>query len=306
MMHRRSLPPGAHWQDWFAADGWKIRTVRWPAKPGKPTILFLNGRADYIEKYAEACWQWQHRGYGMMTFDWRGQGLSGRFAQASEGFFATWLSDLAGIADHAAGIVAGPLVLAGHSMGGHLALRHLAGTACAGRFSRAILFAPMVGIDTRGLPQSLLYLLARARIMLGHGDSYPSSQGTTDERRNSLERQRLLTTDPARFSDEAWWIECVPALAPVGASWRWIAETIASCRTLAAAGVPESIRIPVDIFMGSGERLVDARGALRIAQRLPHGVWHSVAGGAHELLRERTGLQAGLHARINALLGDTP
>lgn len=275
--------------------------LHWLPDAGRPSILFLNGRADFIEKYAESYWHWRDRGYGVMTFDWRGQGASGRFPPGSGGYFDTWLDDLAGIAAHAEAVLGGPLVIAGHSMGGHLALRHLAAGG-ARRFRRAVLFAPMAGIAAHGIPGGALYWLARARVKAGVGDAYPPMQGPYGERTRGVRRQRLLTGDAARFADEDWWIQARPELALGGASWRWIVEATASCRALAAPGVPESIRLPVDVFMGDGERLVDAAAARRLVARLPEGRWHDVAGGAHELLREGETVQAAVHAVIDGLL----
>ncbi|WBX85904.1 alpha/beta fold hydrolase [Sphingosinicella microcystinivorans] len=301
LIRRRSLPPDARRADWVAADGWRIRTLSWAPVPGRPSILFLNGRADFIEKYSESYWHWRRQGYGLFTFDWRGQGASGRFPAGTGGYFDAWLADLAGLAERAAAL-GGPLVLAGHSMGGHLALRHLAAGA-APRYRRAVLFAPMAGIAAHGVPPRVLSWLARARVKAGAGDAYPPMQGPYGERTRSVHRQRILTGDPERFADEGWWIDEDPGLAFGGASWRWIMEASASCDALAARGVPEAIGLPVDVFIGDNERLVDAVAARRLVQRLPDGRLHVIAGAAHELLRERSAVQAEVLAAVDGLMG---
>lgn len=301
LIRRRSLPPDARWADWIAADGWHIRTVSWAPMPGKPSILFLNGRADFIEKYSESYWHWRDRGYGLFTFDWRGQGASGRFPTGAGGYFDAWLADLAGLADQCAALLGGPLVLAGHSMGGHLALRHLA-AGDAYRYRRAVLFAPMAGIAAQGVPPRVLSWLAQARVNAGAGDTYPPLQGPYGERSRGVHRQRILTGDPERFADEAWWIDGNAALAFGGANWRWVFEASASCRALAARGVPEAIKLPVDVFIGVNELLVDAAAARRLVQRLPDGRLHVIAGAAHELLRERSAVRDGLLAAVDGLV----
>ena len=301
LTRRRSLPPEARWADWIAADGWRIRTVSWAPMAGKPSILFLNGRADFIEKYSESYWHWRDQGYGLFTFDWRGQGASGRFPTGGGGYFDAWLADLAGLADQCAAMLGGPLVLAGHSMGGHLALRHLA-AGHAYRYRRAVLFAPMAGIVAQGVPPRVLSWLAQARVNAGAGDTYPPLQGPYGERSRGVHRQRILTSDPERFADEAWWIDGNPALAFGGANWRWVFEASSSCRALAARGVPEAIKLPVDVFIGENERLVDAAAARRLVRRLPDGRLHVIAGAAHELLRERSAVQDGLLAAVDGLV----
>nr|WP_243451663.1 alpha/beta hydrolase [Sphingosinicella soli] len=274
----------------------------WPPAPGKPSILFLNGRADFIEKYSESYWHWRSRGYGLMTFDWRGQGASGRFPAGAGNSFDAWLADLDGLADSAAECLSGPLVLAAHSMGGHLALRHLAAGGTR-HYRRAVLFAPMAGIAAHGIPQRVLAWLARARVQAGAGDTYPPLQGPYGERTRSVRRQRILTGDPARFADEAWWIDKDPQLAFGGASWRWLFEASASCDKLAARGVPEAIKLPIDVFIGENEQLVDAAAARRLVQRLPQGRLHVIAGAAHELLRERSPVQDSVLAAVDGLVG---
>lgn len=301
LTRRRSLPPEARWADWIAADGWRIRTVHWVPRAGRPSILFLNGRADFIEKYSESYWHWRDQGYGLFTFDWRGQGASGRFPTGAGGYFDAWLADLDGLETHAAALLGGPLVLAGHSMGGHLALRHLAAGGIS-RYRRAVLFAPMAGIAAQGLPPRALSWLARAYVKAGAGDTYPPLQGPYGERSRGVHRQRILTGDPERFADEAWWIDGNAALAFGGASWRWVFEASASCGVLAAPGVPEAITLPVDVFIGGNERLVDAAAARRLVQRLPDGRLHVIAGAAHELLRERSAVQDGVLAAVDGLV----
>lgn len=302
LTRRRSLPPDARWTDWIATDGWRIRMVCWSPMPGKPSLLFLNGRADFIEKYSESYWHWRDQGYGLTTFDWRGQGGSGRFPAGTEGHFDAWLADLDGLADHAAAAMDGPLVLAGHSMGGHLALRHLA-AGNAPRYRRAVLFAPMAGIAAHGVPPRVLSWLAQARVKAGAGDTYPPMQGPYGERTRGVQRQRILTGDPERFADEAWWIDANPALAFGGANWRWLFEASASCDALATRGVPERIGLPVDVFIGDNERLVDAAAARRLVRRLPQGRLHVIAGAAHELLRERSAVQDSVLAAVDGLMG---
>lgn len=301
LTRRRSLPPEARWADWIAADGWRIRTVHWAPRAGRPSILFLNGRADFIEKYSESYWHWRDQGYGLFTFDWRGQGASGRFPAGAGEYFDAWLADLDGLGTHAAALLGGPLVLAGHSMGGHLALRHLAAGGIS-RYRRAVLFAPMAGIAAHGVPPRVLSWLARVRVGAGAGDTYPPLQGPYGERSRGVHRQRILTGDPERFADEAWWIDGNATLAFGGASWRWVSEASASCAALSAPGVPEAITLPVDVFIGDNERLVDAAAARRLVQRLPDGRLHVIAGAAHELLRERSAVQDGVLVAVDGLV----
>ena len=58
---------------WFTVDGLRLRAAHWPNGP-KGTVLLLNGRTDYIERFAEPVAEWQRRGYAVWMLDWRGPG----------------------------------------------------------------------------------------------------------------------------------------------------------------------------------------------------------------------------------------
>src|ERR1700694_105030 len=60
-------------------DGVNLRFARWEPPPGrKGTVVVLQGRAEYIEKYFETVRDLRARGFAVATFDWRGQGYSDR------------------------------------------------------------------------------------------------------------------------------------------------------------------------------------------------------------------------------------
>src|SRR3712207_8672895 len=42
------------------------------------TVCILQGRAEFIEKYFEVIGELLQRGFAVVAFDWRGQGLPGR------------------------------------------------------------------------------------------------------------------------------------------------------------------------------------------------------------------------------------
>src|SRR4051794_4241814 len=73
-------PPGGV-VEWLAeASGVKIRTARWilPARDARGTVVLAQGRTEFIEKYHEVIRELIARKFSVVTFDWRGQGLSSR------------------------------------------------------------------------------------------------------------------------------------------------------------------------------------------------------------------------------------
>jgi lysophospholipase len=298
---RRSLPPGAEVATEALADGWPQRRGIWPKGAAAATpILFLGGRADFIEKYAESYWIWRAAGHPLAVFDWRGQGLSGRFGPADSDYFGQWCADLAENLAWTTARFGRPPAIVAHSMGAHIALRFLADRPPL-PVAALVALSPMVSIRAP-LPLGILKRLTAYRVSRGEGDRYVPMHGPYGPRQRGPRRQRLLTADAARFADEDWWISQTPALALGGATHRWLCEAIASCRALVAPGVAERIAVPVTTLVGSRERLVDASAAKALTARIAGAHFHSVEGAAHELLRETDAVQAQVHRLVAAAL----
>ena len=163
-MNRRSIPEGAIETFWDAPDGWSIRRIDWlnAAKP-RGSILFLPGRGDHYEKYLETLDHYASVGWNVTAIDWRGQGGSGRLlTDPNVGHiddFATWIDDLKPFYAEWAQQKQGPHVVIAHSMGGHLAMRALVEQAIAP--DAVVMSAPMLGIQTGGLPFALNHAFAK-------------------------------------------------------------------------------------------------------------------------------------------------
>src|SRR3954469_2865172 len=124
---RRAHPRDASFATWIAPDGWALRRMDWQqdiARQARGSLIFANGRGDFIEKYLEAYAHWHASGWNVTAFDWRGQGgsIGPGFGYES---FDVRVDDLAALIADWRGNRPGPHVAIGHSMGGHLLLRAL-------------------------------------------------------------------------------------------------------------------------------------------------------------------------------------
>ena len=100
-----AAPPGGETGIARTADGLGLRYMRWAGRSQGPgTIVLATGRSEFIEKYFEVVGELLQRGFCVVVFDWRGQGLSQReLGERAKGHvkdFSAYLEDLADIEEH--------------------------------------------------------------------------------------------------------------------------------------------------------------------------------------------------------------
>ena len=223
----------------------------------------------------------------MTALDWRGQAGSGRLgADSVTGHiddFARWMRDLAAFWREWARAGNGPHVLAGHSMGGHLALRAVAEQQAAP--DALVLSAPMLGFLPPWLPPALQR--AWADIMCRTGDARrPAWKWSEKPGETPPNRVELLTHDAARYADEQWWRAARPELAMGPGSWGWVAAALRSMAVLDRPGKLEAVEIPVFILAASYDRLVSFPATKRAAARLPHAELVVLEGAGHFVMED--------------------
>jgi lysophospholipase len=296
---------GARIGTWKAPDGWLIRTAHWVSSGTCGTIFFLNGKGDFIEKYAEVCRDWVTAGYHVVTWDWRGQGLSGRmFGDSTRAHLESLdvlLDDALGLLRAQAGqSLPKPWYLCAHSLGGHLALRIL--HDAPDLFAKAALCAPMLGLNTGPFPARLARRIVRLMLLAGQGKRFAFGQTPFGATTRSEFRQQRLTSDISRFREEAEAIDANPELASGGVTFGWVDAAFKSIDVISAAGYLEAIQTPVLVLLAGRELIVDSFAAETLASRLPKGniVW--IEGAAHELLREKDEIRSKALALIDHFL----
>jgi lysophospholipase len=300
---RRALSTDATVTTRPAADGWPIRVFDRPAIGARGSILWLGGRGDIIEKYLECFAQWHAEGWQVTSFDWRGQGGSGRILpDRSVGHaadFAPWLADLEAFWGDWKATTPGPHVLMGHSMGGHLVLRALAERRVAP--DAVVLSAPMLGFEPSPVPLALAGFVAS---MLGR--IVPTRKAWPENERpapREASRQAFLTHDPERYADELWWKARIPELALGPPSWAWVAAAYRSVGWLDTPGRIESIDVPMLLIGTEGDQLVSPKAIHRTAARVKRSeLLMFDASAAHEVLREVDKVRDAALARIGDFL----
>ncbi|MBX3593121.1 alpha/beta hydrolase [Sphingomonas sp.] len=282
---RRAIPQGASVTSWTARDGYALRSFAWPVSgAARGSILFQGGRGDVFEKYLEAFDHWHGQGWTITSFDWRGQGGSGRLTEAANcghiADFADYIADFRDFARQWMAATPGPHVIMGHSMGGHLVLRGLVEKAA--RPDAAVLIAPMLGLKSPlGLGERM------ARILGGVGDSTRPAWKSNERPYTTDTRESLLTHDADRYQDELWWQQRNPGNVTGPPSWKWVIEAYRSTRELRGNPALRTMDVPVLALIAEADGLVDPKAALATVAKLPDArVVRFGKESAHEILRE--------------------
>lgn len=295
---RRQRPDGGRIHSGVGVGGAPLRYGHWqPAGEKRGTCLLLQGRREFIEKYFETIHDLLARGYEVYTFDWRGQGKSLRLLENRQkghiGSFDDYLGDL----DHfirrvigkgTTGRETGPLVCMAHSMGAHLALRYAYDHPHA--FERMILLAPMIAINYRNTPDSIINAVVKTACRLGFARSYAPYQHDFGDSTLAFE-DNPLTSDPERFADEAFFVDRDKLLAMGGVTYGWLRAAQRSAAFLNRKNVAEAVKVRTLFALAGQDTVVRNNAAKAFAKRMPVSEVVTLGDARHEILREKTAIR---------------
>ena len=271
-----------------AADGVALRAALWrPAGTPRGLVWLLQGRTEYLEKYAPFCGRLTAAGFAVAGLDWRGQGLSRRAPGAGRlghvGDFAEYQRDLAALlAWGPPAEVPGPRLAVAHSMGGCIGLRGLLDGRLAP--SAALFSAPMWGLALEGVAAWAAPAVAAAATRLGLGlRPAPGQGGGGPYVLSARFEDNVLVSDPggwARFRRE---VEARPEFSTHAPTLGWLHAAFREIRALAAAPADPP---PALVLLGSEERVVSADAIRARAARSPAAELLELPGARHEPLME--------------------
>ena len=289
-------------------DGLPLRTAVWPAPPGgtRGTVVLLQGRAEFIEKYAETVGDLRARGFAVYALDWRGQGRSGRVLKNSRKghvvSYEDYLKDLDLFLERLVIPEAPrPVVVLAHSMGGHIVLRHRAehDAGAAPYFAKAIvLSAPMVDILMTPAERALGAVLTVAAMSVGLRNQYVPVRSPFPPPFDG----NPLTSDRARYERMLRMLSETPALAIDWPTVGWLAATRRSVAILRSRGYPERIETPVLMISAAADRVVSNAAQARLAARMPDCRLETIPDARHEPLMETDDVRARVFALFDAFV----
>jgi len=156
-------------------DGLALRRRDWPAAGAHGTIVIVHGLGEHTGRYAHVAARLNASGWTVVGYDQRGHGTSpgprGRLAAGDD-----LLADLAAVIDDARRDSPRRLALLGHSLGGLVAARFVAGGLESPRppwqrdVDALVLSSPALDIGMTALKRALLATLERLAPNVGIGN----------------------------------------------------------------------------------------------------------------------------------------
>lgn len=303
------IPSGAAVANFAGYDGLLLRSALWePTRgPARGTVCIVQGRGEFIEKYFEVIADLRRRGFGVATFDLRGQGGSQRIlSNPRKGHvvaFTEYDRDLAiFIEDIVKPTLPGPLIGMGHSLGGNILLRNAQDEASP--FARMILMSPMIAIHENMLGVKLPIARAYAGIasLLGLAGTYVRGGGDEPDDFKDFATNRL-TTDYVRWSRTKAIIDAAPELALGSPTVGWLRAALRSCAMLSRPDYPKYVSVPMILFAAGSDKVVSAQAIEDFAADLKLGSQILMPGSRHEILQETDAVRQRFWAAFDAYMG---
>lgn len=304
------IPAAESFAPFFLTTGAvKLRAARFNAEAAKGVCLILNGQTEFIEKYFEVIDEWRGRGFSVVTFDWRGQGSSDRLLpdprKAHIDDFAAYDQDLDAVIREivkpmtAEGTYSTKPVALAHSMGGNILLRRLHNVP--DEFAAAILSAPMLGIQPRGVPWWLVERIASAINRNGPSTDFVWGMAKRDQLKLPFALQ-IVTSDPKRYARSQAILKAHPDLRLNGPTWGWLDAALRAIALTREPGYAEAIKTQALMIAAGHDRVCDSGATRAFAARMPNAAFVEIKNAEHEIMMERDPLRAQWWSAVDAFL----
>lgn len=301
----RPIPEGVRAGTLQTGDGVAIRYARWDATgaPRRGTVVICQGRSEFIEKYVEVIGELRQRGFGVLAFDWRGQGGSARLlSDIRKGHvrrFSDYQRDLAAVMETVALPDCRPPFFAlGHSMGGAILIE--AARLRRTWFDRMVLSAPMIALRPVRHPGFTLAGLTLATLT-GLGTRLVPGGSTEPTSKKPFEGN-LVSSDPVRYAIAGSYADIDRRLGLGAPTVGWLREAIRVTRRFAHPLYARDIRQPMLLIAAGRDPLVDSDAVEAFARRLKNGHAVVLPGSLHEPMMEADAIRAAFWAAFDAFV----
>ena len=308
---KNPVPGGAVAGYFKGFDGRGLRFARWNETrgPRRGTVCVLPGRAEFIEKYFEVVADLRRRGFCVAIMDLRCQGGSDRLLdnpmKGHIRHFREYDQDLAAfMRDVVLPDCPPPYIALGHSLGGHILLRHA--SQPGSWFQRLILSAPMLEISRDRTRHAQVTMRTYAEIAgkLGMSRSFVLG-GSSNPLEGLVFENNIFTSDRIRFLRAVELIAAAPQLALGAPTVGWLRAACRSMAWLQSPDYPSEIKVPILIVAAGNDRVVSTPVIEEFALKLKVGSHVLIPPSRHEILMENDDIRARFWAAFDAYLGVT-
>ena len=291
-LYKNPIPEGAHSGKVQVDERVYLRYARWAPTTHyvRGTVVLVQGRSEYIEKYFETVSDLRRRGFWVATFDWRGQGGSSRdLNNRSKGHiwdFGQYDNDLKHfMSEVVLPDCPKPYYALGHSMGGHNLLRNAGMGLC--QFERIVLSAPMLRLsrEITGMPHEVVSLAATLAGWCGLGESYVL-HGKDENMNLRGFRKNKLTRDKERFQRNREILEAAPELSIGSPTYAWLLAALRSTSMVMQPSFTQNIKISILLIGAGSDRIVSNFATREFAERMKNGSNVIIPNSRHEILQE--------------------
>ena len=279
-------------------DGMQLRAAHWRATMREPkgTVIVLQGRTEFIEKYFETIADLIRRGFAVATLDWRGQGRSQReiVDRCHVESFDDYDRDLdAFMRQIVLPDCPQPLFLLAHSMGSLVGLR--AAREGRVRFNRLALTAPMLALSSFSAPpMGLVRALTGLGLFFGRDGRAVGNKALRSRYTDAVEDLR-----PKKMAKV---LRAAPDLETGLPTVRWLHSAIQAMREVDAPSFARGIKQPVMLIANGRDRIVSNTAIEQFTGDLRFGAQIIIAGARHEVLMEPDPLREEFWAAFDAFI----
>lgn len=298
------VPEDGVCHDVKTSDGVHLRALTVRQTRAKATIFVLNGRAEYIERYFETINDMVQRGFAVVSFDWRGQGGSQRqLSDPVRGYVSSFkkydldLEAVVGLAQRLD--FPEPFYALAHSTGGNVLLRALRDQRW---FKRAVLTAPLLGLNFGKWPIPIVWLLTWGAKLLGLSSAYLPGLAKAPMKRDEF-LNNPLSSDRTRWNRDMATLEAHPELGVGGATYGWLLAVMQSLAGLHKWPKSKGPSCPTMIIMAGQDRVVSNFDTRRFVENTAGFSLLTIEDSRHEILMENTAIRAKFLAAFDAFIG---
>lgn len=272
-------------------DKKKIRIGIWYPKnysktlSARGTVLLQQGHNEFIEKYFEVIQEFLNRGFIVICFDWRGQGMSDRMIDdQNKAYIKSFKKHDSDLNEILSTIIEPyfpkPLIGIGHSMGGCLMLSGFYDHT--DKFTLGILSAPMLGFRNEKFLRSVSSVM---NIFAKDTDYLIGSKPNMGQ--EMPYEGNDLTTDRFRYKRTQSLVRIHPTLRLWGVTNAFAKAVNERFKIIRKKGWVERINTKILVLNNLKDRVVDATKIASTIERLPNKEIIVFSSTEHEIFMEK-------------------